>query len=499
METIQKNAVANFAGQGWAAFLAIASVPVYVKYLGVESYGLIGVFSVLQSLLLLLDFGMAPTLNREVALCVVGKRSISDIRSLMRSMEFICSMLIVVIAVTVFVLSTYIASSWVQTDSIPVSTVSRVLLLMSFTVGFRIFEGIYRGVLYGLERQVLYNMVYATLATFRYGGAILVIAMIAPDIEMFFVWQAVISLLTVVSLAVCAYRMLPKNEERAIFSLASLLRVKKFAVGMTGISVLTVLLLQTDKIVLSRLVSLTDFGYYTMAATAANVLFMMMAPVMQAVYPRLVQLSHGGGESQLIATYHKVTQIVILLTAPACFILVVYPSEVIYVWSGNNDLQKHIAPILPILVFGSFVNVLSYIPTQLQIASGRTGSILKANTILIIVLSLLITLVIPQYQIIGAAWVWLTVNFLYLVGVSVLVHKEMLRTELIGWYVRDLMRPILLIGALVVFSKELALFGGTSRVMGFTILMGVGMATTVCGGAFLGILRMPRTSTNKFR
>jgi len=79
------------------------------------------------------------------------------------------------------------------------------------------------------------------------------------------------------------------------------------------------------------------------------------------------------------------------------------------------------------------------------------------------------------------------------------VHKEMLRTELIGWYVRDLMRPILLIGALVVFSKELALFGGTSRVMGFTILMGVGMATTVCGGAFLGILRMPRTSTNKFR
>lgn len=486
-------------GQGWAAFLAIASVPVYVKYLGVESYGLIGVFSVLQSLLLLLDFGMAPTLNREVALCATGKRSILDIRSLMRSMEFICSMLIVLIGVTVFALSTYIASSWVQTDSIPISTVSKVLLLMSLTVGFRIFEGIYRGALYGLERQVLYNMVYATLATLRYGGAILVIALVAPDIEIFFVWQALISLLTVVSLAVCAYHALPESEGMAEFSLASLLRVRQFAVGMTGISVLTVLLLQTDKIVLSRLVSLTNFGYYTMAATAANVLFMMMAPVMQAVYPRLVQLSHGGGGSELIATYHKVTQIVILLTAPACFILAVYPSEVVYVWSGNNDLQKHIAPILPILVFGSFVNVLSYIPTQLQIASGRTSSILKANTILIIVLSVLIALIIPQYQIIGAAWVWFAVNLLYLVGVSVLVHKEMLKTELIKWYVKDLIKPILVIGALVIFSKELALLNNVNRVAGFFILMGIGMATTVCGVAFLGMLRMPRTSMNKFR
>ena len=42
-------------------------IPIYISYLGIESYGLIGLFIILQGLLSLLDMGLSPTLNREMA------------------------------------------------------------------------------------------------------------------------------------------------------------------------------------------------------------------------------------------------------------------------------------------------------------------------------------------------------------------------------------------------------------------------------------------------
>ena len=60
----QTNVVANYLGQGWAALMGLAFVPLYVKILGAETYGLIGVFAVLQSCVTLLDLGLTPTLNR---------------------------------------------------------------------------------------------------------------------------------------------------------------------------------------------------------------------------------------------------------------------------------------------------------------------------------------------------------------------------------------------------------------------------------------------------
>lgn len=43
-----------------------AFIPRYIKYPGIEAYGLIGLFALLQAWLSLLDTGMTPTLGREL-------------------------------------------------------------------------------------------------------------------------------------------------------------------------------------------------------------------------------------------------------------------------------------------------------------------------------------------------------------------------------------------------------------------------------------------------
>ena len=44
MSTLKQNVVANYLGGAWTILMGVAFVPVYIHFLGVEAYGLIGVY-----------------------------------------------------------------------------------------------------------------------------------------------------------------------------------------------------------------------------------------------------------------------------------------------------------------------------------------------------------------------------------------------------------------------------------------------------------------------
>src|ERR671937_379537 len=67
MTAVRANIAANVAGQAWAVLLSLACTPFYIAILGVEAYGLIAFFVVVQSILQLLDLGLGSALNREIA------------------------------------------------------------------------------------------------------------------------------------------------------------------------------------------------------------------------------------------------------------------------------------------------------------------------------------------------------------------------------------------------------------------------------------------------
>ena len=62
--SITANTLANFAGRGWAILLNLALVPVYLRMLGAEAYGLVAFSATLNGLCSLLDLGLTTTINR---------------------------------------------------------------------------------------------------------------------------------------------------------------------------------------------------------------------------------------------------------------------------------------------------------------------------------------------------------------------------------------------------------------------------------------------------
>ena len=338
--SLKHNLAANYLGQAWVAVVSLAFLPLYVKYLGNEALGLIGVFALMQTWLTLLDLGITPTLNREMARFSAGGHSAQSIGDLMRSLEVVGAVLAGCIALALWAASGYLATNWLQAQALPIDVVRQALAVMGLVLALRFYEGIYRGALLGLQRQVFYNTTNAVLATARFLGAAAVVALVSPTIHAFYLWQAAASMISVFTLGVAVHRSLPATSTSPRMSLAALAGVQRFARGMLAITCLALLVSQADKLMLSRLLPLEEFGYYTLAATLAGAVSLGVAPIMQSIYPRLVELVTTGQQSSLAASYHQGAQLVAVATVPAMLLLTVFPWAVVYAWSGEPRLSN---------------------------------------------------------------------------------------------------------------------------------------------------------------
>lgn len=86
---MRRNIIANYASQLYSAGIGILILPLYIKYVGAEVYGLVGFFTMLQTWFALLDLGLTPTIARETARYHGGSMSALRYRQLFRALSTI--------------------------------------------------------------------------------------------------------------------------------------------------------------------------------------------------------------------------------------------------------------------------------------------------------------------------------------------------------------------------------------------------------------------------
>jgi O-antigen/teichoic acid export membrane protein len=447
--SLKKNVVANYLGQGWQALMGLAFVPLYIRYLGIEAYGLIGIFALLQGWLALLDMGMKPALGREMARFTAGAHNAQSIRDLLRTIELIGFALAGLVALGIWAASGWMAHHWVTPKHLPVEVVAHAFAVMGIVSASRFIEDIYMSCIVGLQRQVLQNVVTGIMATARGLGAVGVLAWISPTIRAFFFWQGLISVITVALFASVVHRALPAASQRPRFSKPALIGIWRFAAGMMAITILSLLLTQVDKILVSRLLTLETFAYYALAGVVVTALNLMTGPITGALYPRLTQLAASGDETALRAVYHQGAQLVTVLTGSAAMVLIMFGEMVLRLWTGNPPLAQKVAPLVAVLALGTLFNCLMLLPYQLMLAHAWTSLTMGFAIVAVAILVPAVMWVVPRYGPIGAAWVWVTLNAGHLIFTIPLMHRRLLPGDKWRWYREDIAMPLVAAAAAV--------------------------------------------------
>ncbi len=453
MSSLKQNVLANFAASLWASVMGLAFVPFYLHFLGVEAYGLMGVFATLQSMVSLLDMGLGSTLNRELARLSVRQDSAHEMRNLVRTLEVLYWAVGILIGVLVLLITPLVTRHWVNTVSLEPTVVRQSMLLMGLSFIFQWPLGLYSGGLLGLQRQVILSCINGVIATARAAGGVLVLWQISATMQAFFTWQIIVSVISTFVVAVVLWRNLPPCTDPVGFDRYSLWRVWRYAAGLSGISVTVLVLTQIDKVLLSRLLTLEAFGYYTLAWAIAGNLYRVINPTFTAAFPRLAQLVACSDAETLKRFYHQSCQFVSVTFLPAAVIAMIFSHDILSIWIRDSHTVERTYLIMTIVLIGTTLNGLMYMPYALQLAYGWTHLALYTNIVSILVLVPLFVVLTHLYGAMGGAIAWAALNVGYVSIQIHLMHRRILCDEKWQWYLEDIGRPLVAVGAVGVLGR----------------------------------------------
>lgn len=434
------NLFAGLANSIWTGLIGLAVVPIYLKYLGVEAYGLIGFYATTQAVFTLLDMGMTPTINREVAkYSALGR--LTEVGNLLHTLAVFYWGIAGLIALTVLLFSNWIAIQWLRTTQLDPQTVIHAIALMGLVVACRWPAGLYQGVLIGAQRITISSSINILIISLSSFGAIAVLAFVSPTIKAFFIWQAFVGIIYALTMRWAAWKTIGKSSS-VVFDLKILQSIWRFSAGMSILTLSGVLFTQLDKIILSRTLRLEDFGYYMLAAVIVSGMGVIITPVYNIIYPKFTVFIAKNNKAELLNLYKNGTRLFVSVIFPVGMILVVFSEEVLLVWTRNPVLAAKAAPIVSLLAIGTSLHSVMYFPYALQLAYGKTRLPLLINTLLSIFMLPLITYLAISHGAIGGAAALAILHVAYVICGTYLTHRQLLKGEGLNWILEDVALPM---------------------------------------------------------
>ena len=455
MNGLSANIIASLFSKAWSAVLLLALVPVYIRFLGVEAYGVVGAFVSLQALMSLLDLGFGPTLTRELARLSGDPDPGPAMRDLLRSLEVIYWAVAAVLVLGVVLLAPIISVHWLRPERLSADEVTRAIAAAGLAFSLQWPTNLYAAGLAGLQRQVILGWLTVGAGTLRALATLLALWLIAPTLEVFFLAQAGVNLLQTACIGAVLWIKLPSAAGRSSFRPALVRRVLGFAAGMTGISLTTVVLTQLDKAILSKTLPLQTFGYYAVASTLATGLYVVVTPLFTALFPRFSQLTARGDQAGIERLYNLSSQLMSVALLPLAAVIALFSPEVLRLWTGNPQIAANSHLLLSLLIVGNALNGLMNVPYALQLAHGWTRLAFYSNLVAILVCAPLIYFLSLRLGAIGGALVWALLTFTYTVTSLPLMHLRLLPGRLRHWYLVDFGCPAIAAFAVAALGRIL--------------------------------------------
>ncbi len=444
MSALKWNIAANYGGRIYTGAISIICVPLYVKFMGIESYGLIGFLVTLQNVCAVLAEGVFTTTNRELARLSQMKGGEEQIRHFLRTLGGIYWGLSVIAGATVCIFAPVLATHWLKAEQLPVSVLERAIVTMGILIVLEAPFSLYFGGLMGLEKQVLANYICMVFDTLRCFGSVAVLWLVSPTIEAYLLWQIPLAASKTLVAAFCLYSAVPKTDRRSRFEMAHLFTTGRFSLGVIGFEAISLLLTQGDKIILSKLLTLEMLGYYNLAwVLGFSLVGVLVDPIRNAAFPRFSKLVQLRDSSGIVGLYHFMCQACSVALLPVVAVTALFAHEILTIWTGDTAAAQNTEEILRLLVIGMASWGLMHTPATLQLAYGWTRLIVSMNGAALLFFIPLIYTLTAWNGPAGGGLTWILVFAPYTICGIALMHRRILKGEQWRWYAIDTGGPLL--------------------------------------------------------
>jgi O-antigen/teichoic acid export membrane protein len=453
--------------------------PLYLQYLGSAAFGLVAFFTLMQAWMSLLDMGLSPTLGRQVAYARGTVDGFIFFKRLLKSFESIFIFLALVVVLGIFFLSDWLSINWISTQELDLDTVSYCITLMGGMIALRLFSSLYRSGIVGLEHQVLINIINVIVISIKFIGALILLSYITIDIKHFFEYQLFVGFTESLILIFLFYKNLPSSSEKnklISFDWEAVKSVAPYTLGIAYTAGIWILITQADKLILSTVLTLSEFGYFSLVALVAGGIIILSGPIAQAVIPRLTMLVAQDRQEEMLRIYSLASQVTILFSLSLALMIGLYAEPLIFAWTGELEAAKWGGNILIWFALGNGVLSIGAFQYYLQSAFGQLKLHVLGSTISAVIQVPLIYYAATMYGAIGAGITWFGFRCIWFFVWTPIVHRQLVPGFHMRWLLRDILPIIIVvIGTGLLIHNNITLSLQESRLSLFIQMIVIGI------------------------
>ena len=414
--------VATAASRAYITVLGLVVLPLYLQRMGSEAYGLVALYATLQVWFQLLDMGLTAALAREAARCNAGAVPVHELHQLLRALERVLFATALAAGALLFLGAEAITLRWLNLQAMEPQQAIRAIQWMALAVMVRLLCELHGCAIAGFERLTWLAASQSLFGTLRLVGVMPLLDGSSTAASTFFAYQFGIGAMELLVMKLKTRRLVPPSNAAPVrWTLRSVRGVLGFSLSMWVAGMVWVFASQFDKLVLSGLLSLADYGRYGLAVAAAAGVLLATGSLADTLIPRITTLNAQGRLESVVRLYRNSSQWTSVVACATSAVLACHAERVLWVWTGSLTLAESMAPVLAMYALGNAAMAMAALPYYLQFAQGRLKLHLLGTGLMVSLLVPAVLWATGQRGAAGAAGAWLAVNALYLLALS-LIH-----------------------------------------------------------------------------
>ena len=290
----------------------------------------------------------------------------------------------------------------------------------------------YASILRGIQRMEFTNLIDVGAGALQQFGAIVVLFLGGGLIQVT-LWMASCYLLgLVIYLSVCA-RFFGGRAFIPRISTAVIDRNAGYTFRLAGITVFSIIHTQSDKAIVSKLMSLGVFGYYGMAYNAVSRGMLVSASVSQAVFPSFSALYKQGDRDGLMRQYRKLQDLLCYAIVPL-FAAIPFAARPLFTFVLNAQAARMLLWPVTFLCVGFCMNGTISIPYVFSLAVGKPEIAARTNFYALFAVLPVTVLLVYKFGIAGAGFSWVFYHLFAYASMMPRTCSECLGMPVWKWY-----------------------------------------------------------------
>lgn len=372
------NSLWNFAGQISPLILAAFAIPILIRQLGIDRYGVLTLVWILVGYFSLFDFGMGRAITKLLA----EQIALGDLQkgSSLVWTALLCMMLLgVAFGAALLFLAPWMTHSILKIAPGLQREALRCIPWLAVCVPFVTLTSGLRGILEAQQNFAAVNALRAAMGFFNYLGPLAVLLFS----HILFPVVVTLALGRIVACGfhfwVC-YKYVPVVSRGFASSTDSFRELLGFGSWITVSNIITPLMIYLDRFVIGAFISMSAVAYYAAPFDAITKLWLIPASLAGVLFPAFSEALAVSDRTRVMSLYERSIVSTFVILFPLVLGAVLFAHEILGIWLGA-DFSSHSAVILQIFAIGVFTNSLANMPYALLQASGRPDLTAKVHLI----------------------------------------------------------------------------------------------------------------------